>query len=370
MRNMLRMAAAVALAAAAGHADDVTLKSGIPFSDVTIIQVKNSFVTYRISGGGSVTKSLLDIKKIKLRQASSFNKAEELMAAKTPDAAAAVKAYDAAGVDGAGEWFKPLVRYRRLRALAQARLIDRAVAEWLAVMDADGASPAAISLQPKQADKKGSPRNAKGIKLLETRLKSVAEKKEYAGAIRQTLMRLYRAEGDTAKADRLANLLAGGSAEPKPATRAGTGAPPAVAASDLDKQLGADRVLIRPGQTPKNLENALRRIRSNLGQYDESQLPTALLAGGRARVLLAAGLAGAEQRTMLLAAGLDLMRVVAHFNGSPEAPEALLAAAEVNGRLGNVRAARNAYQEVLKRFADRPEIAQKAKAALESLGQK
>ena len=73
---------------------------------------------------------------------------------------------------------------------------------------------------------------------------------------------------------------------------------------------------------------------------------------------------------MLLDAGLDLMRVVAHFFGSPEAPEALLAAGGVNAQLGNVRAARDAYQEVLKRFADRQEIAQKAKAALESLGQK
>ena len=100
MRKTLLMAAAFASACAAAGADEVTLKSGIPIPDVLILQVRNSFITYRVSGGATVTKALSGIKKIQLGGADAFNKAEELMAAKTPDPAGAVKAYDAVSTDG------------------------------------------------------------------------------------------------------------------------------------------------------------------------------------------------------------------------------------------------------------------------------
>lgn len=367
MRTSLWMAASVALVAGAAGGDEIVLTSGIPISDAIIRDVRSGVITFRIIGGSTVTKSLADIKQIKLTRAPSFNKAEAAMASKPPDPAAAVAAYDAASTEGGQEWFKALLTFRRLRALVQAGMVDRAVEDWLAIMDREGASAAAVRLRPKRPAPKGSPRNKKAVRLLEKRLSAVRGKKDYVEALRRMLMLLYRTEGLTKKADELAKALAGEPAKPGSPTSTGPAAIVPAAGGELGKQLEAARTLVRRGQTPANLRTALKRVEANLKRFDEAQLGEALLVAGKARAYLAEGLSGDEKRKMLLDAGLDLMRVVAHFPGTPEAMEALFEAGGVNARLGNVQAAKHAYREVINRAGDKAPLTARARKALDSL---
>ena len=89
---------------------------------------------------------------------------------------------------------------------------------------------------------------------------------------------------------------------------------------------------------------------------------TVLLGAGKAQVFLSRSRPAAEKRTLLLAAGLNFMRVVAHFSESVSVSEALYEAAGVNRLLGNKAAAGKAYREVVDRGEDPKFVAQAKKA--------
>jgi len=370
MRQTGRLFAVLAVTCAVASADDITLTTGLKYSNVVVAGVEDYQMTFRVAGGATITKFVIEIKVMDLQGLDSFNQAEKLMAQKTPQAAEAVRAYDAVTNLESRPWLKKLLQYRRVRALGQAGTVVRATQEWLAVLDEDGASAGGVALQPARLAEKGSQDNLEAISVLEKKLQGLKKDIPYWQAVGQVLMRLYRQEGLDEKADKLAGGLAGKPALPsKPAkgdtVAKGPETPPdnAGAATAAQTQMQAFVTLIRPGQKKEVLEDALAKLQGGMKRYPDSQLPQAMLFCGKAQLLLAQSAAGGAKMALLLDAGLDLMRVVAYYGDAPEAGEALYLAGKVNAALGNGGAARAAYEEVVNRYGD-SEAAQQAQAEL------
>ena len=364
---MGRTFAIVSVLALAGggvvHADDIWLESStagktIRFSDVSFVSVASGTVTYRMAGGATVTKLLAKVHKVNVTGMDAFNEAEEILTGEKPDPAAAANAYGKVKVSGAEEWLKLLVRYRRLRALNKTDMIDRAVADWLALMDSEG--PTVMSLlQPARAAKKGSEANKQAIRTLKSKLKAVQSDKPYRTAVMRLLMKIYRGEGMDAEADKIADALIG----KKPSSGGNGGVKPVtVSAAGLQQKIDAYVSMIRADLEPAKLAKAAVELEAMRQFCNREQLISVLIGAGKAQVLLSRSRPAGEKRKLLLAAGLNFMRVVAHFSESVSASEALYEAAGVNLLLGNKPAARKTYNEVVTRAEDPKFVAQAKKA--------
>ena len=90
-------------------------------------------------------------------------------------------------------------------------------------------------------------------------------------------------------------------------------------------------------------EGVIRKIRSNLKEYDKRQLPGAMLLLGKAQ-LQKYEQGGKKDRKLLIQAGLNLVWVYAEFGSEGEAPEALYLAARVNRQLNEPVAVRRALE--------------------------
>lgn len=355
------------VAVGALKADDIWIKGSkagqtLQFSDVTFTEVKGGMISYRV-GAATVTKLLSKVHKVHVTDEDALNQAEEILTGKNPDPAAAAKAYSKVKLSAAEQWLKLLVRYRRLSALNQTDLIDRAVADWLALMDSEG-PPSMAGLQPTGVGKKGSETNKRAIRTLKDKLKAVQSDKAYRVAVQRLLMKVYRVEGMDAEADKIADALIG----KRPNAGGNGGRTPTTAtasASGLQQKIDAYVSWIRPDQAPAKLAEAVRELEARRKFCNRGQLITVLLGAGKAQVFLSRSRPAAEKaekRKLLLAAGLNFMRVVAHFSESVSVSEALYEAAGVNRLLGNKAAAGKAYREVVDRGEDPKFVAQAKKA--------
>ena len=99
-------------------------------------------------------------------------------------------------------------------------------------------------------------------------------------------------------------------------------------------------------------DEALKTIERRLPALRRVDLPPALLLRARAQMMLAAAARGAAKRTLLIRAGLNFMRAAAAFPTAPEAPAALLGAAQMHVKLAppNRAAARAACAAVIRRY--------------------
>jgi tetratricopeptide (TPR) repeat protein len=355
MRQTATLVMIVAAACGAAPGDQITI-GNVPYFGIRIVGLSGCQIVYQLSGR-EIQKRLNEVTLINIPGQNDFNGAEELM--KAGKAAEAVAAYDkAAKRTGTPGWHKQLIHHRRLRALGALGLIDRAVADWLTIVEENGASGASLELCPTRVGKKGSPANAKAIKLLEGRL-GRADDEDLQARIKPLLRNLYQAEG----LDDKAAALNGGKPTTGPGDEQPTGPPPDVTVStgSLSAHLTDVARRIQAGQY---LE-AAEIVRKRLDTYGERELPAALLLRGKA-LLLAHSTGASPQRQTLIEAGLCLMRVAACVDpASPEVPEAAFLAAEVCKRLGNGVAAANTYRMIAADFRIRsPQWAQKAQEAL------
>lgn len=363
MRTTTIILAGVLTAAAAGRADDVRIGK-IPYAGATILGVQEGSITFRISTGKPITKPISEVSLIKIgqREAEEFNKAEDLLAkGKSGEAAAA---YDAAEGKLATPWAGKLLRYRRLMALNGAGHVGRAVEEWLALAEQDQYAEATLALGPTTFAKQGSKENAQAIAALEAKLATLDNEKVVL-AFRQTLMKLYAAEGRSEDAANLAKLLAGAAVAPPPKNGDGPRETPSTPTLvNAGSVLNAVEVLLQQGAADK----ALEILNRDIDGFDSGALPRALLLRGRAGMDAAGKLSGKEAEKMLLQAGLDFMRVVTFYPDSVDAPESLFLAGRVNASLEtpNTEAARLAWQQVVANYGG-SEAAKQAQAALDGL---
>jgi len=354
MRQTATTVAVLAMAWAAARADQITIKR-ILRPNVQVTDVANCKITYQLRGS-EFDRYLRDVDLIQLDGRNDFNQAEKRVA--EGNALEAVFLYDkAAEAEADNSWRMWLIRHRRLRALNAQKMIDRAVADWLAIVGRSSASRPSVALCPTGVDKAGSEANAQAARLLKAKL-ATAKDKALQARIRELLGQL----GVDASATGTATPT------PKPAPTGTVGEP--TVTTDVSVNSGRLR------GTLKEAADALKggqyaaagaKIRAGLADFSSRELPAALLLHGKA-LLLSYEKGGNQSRTMLLEAGLSFMRVAACVDPShAEVPEAMYLAASVCRHLGNKVAAANAYRRIRQRHAGTP-WAEKARRAEQALG--
>jgi len=342
---------AAAAVAATARADSFSVGKQ-PYSDIEIIGFQDNVLRYRFWNRREATKDLDEVTLILIDGQASFNDAEKLLAA--GKYAEAADKYDGAARAADKAWLKELIRYRRLSALSGAGKVGDAVELWLGLVSDSGASAKVIALAPTKPGAKGSQDNKKAISLLEQKLAS-EKSKPLVAAMQALLLKLYGQEDDP-KAGELAANMTGG--EPSPVPQPGDKR----TSGSLAGHLLAVETLLKNGRASL----ALRRVEERLRDYSPSELPRALLLAGRARLAIHET---GKDREVLLEAGLNLMTIVVHFPQTTEAAWAMFHSGEVNEKLGNLSAARKAYEAVLTRYS-KAEAAPQAKSALGELNER
>jgi len=355
MRQTTIILAAIMLASGFAAADTLTI-SGIGRS-VRVVDVAKGKISYEWNGR-DYDKLLGEVNYIALSGHRNFTKAEDaLKAGKLADAVAAYNACEAAA--GKPAWVGRLIRYRRLKAAAGAKMSGLAVADWLGIVDETDGSSVAVMMAPEGVAAKGSSENAKAIQLLEKRVGG-KDNAVLAAKVKEMLLALYAVEGLSDKA-----AILNASTAPTTTTPGnGRPTPPKPTASDVSigkvsNQLQEVASQIKLGQYDAAVEN----IQSRINRFRARELPGALLLQGKA-LRLSYDKGGAKDRKKLLAAGLCFMRIVACFDAStPEASEALYLAAMVERAVGNRVAGDNALRLLISRYRT-SDWAKKAQAAL------
>lgn len=349
---------AIGWGALVASADSVVLTSGLKYDGVTVVGAEEGVLRFRLRSGNVVSRSLADVRTIMLVGRDTFNEAEKLLAGGKH--AEAIKAYATAAQSASG-WRKALIQYRLLPVHENSGRIDQAVALWLEIADAAGATPTTLALRPKKIPPAGSTANDEAIKLLTAKVKN-ASNKAYVKGIRLLLVDLYERQGRLSEAQAVAAKLGATTSQ----------------ATDVNgvrpvRPTGSGEVILRRASlAAKAGEHAkvVSLVKPALKEFASAELPTALQLLAQAQL----GLAKAEKdaaagRELLVAAGLNFMRVVVNFPTSEEAPDALVGAGTVNEGLNNFAAARAAYSAVIDGYAGSPAVA-RATAARERIKDK
>jgi TolA-binding protein len=301
--------------------------------------------------GRTITRTVDQIRALTLEGFNAFNQAEDLVAKKKYKQALPV--YDKAlQTDRAKrEWIKALVTDRRYQACAKAGLIDRALKDWLAMMDADPNDKISQALMPETFALQGDPANAAALKLLNAKLTELKDAPkdvgDYARRLLKLKMKLLEAMGEEEKATAAAEAI----------TR--LNAPPAAKiASDI---AGNEEDESQPTRATSDLDVLKRLVEA--GKYDDvikklapriKSLPRNDLAGPLFLLAKAQWLKyqadEPKDRKLLLRAGLNLMWVYSAYGNSDEAPEALFLTAQLHKALNDTDAARNALEELVEQF--------------------
>ncbi len=345
------VAAIVLCGLASARADELVIKRSPPYAGVSILEAKDGMITFRLSTGGTVTKSVADIQSVALKDHEDLATAEKALADNKLEPA--VKAYGTAlGKVKADTWTARLIRYRRLAAMEQGKMIERAVPEWLAMVDESAGKAEVLALRPKNLPARGAKENAAAITALEGYLPKA--KDATLAAVKQALLDLYTMEGQSAKAAAIAGEIASAPV---------SGDTPKNGGEVLEGQIKAADALLQNGDPAK----AVSTLQGNIDRYSGAELASAMLVLGKAQLALAEKAKDdAAKRPLLLDAGLNLMRVYTYYASLSEAGEALYYAGKVNEALGNNVAARTAYTRVTDRYG-KSEAASKAQAALAAL---
>lgn len=342
IRQVVVILAALAAGASPANADSVTI-SGIPYTQVRLTGVENCLVTFWMASGKSLTKSVSEVTRVNVTDFPLLSEAEQLMAGgKAAEAVAVYAKAERSNIPLGQSWLGNLLAHRKLVAAKKAGMIFEASAAWLAIMDANNASVAAIKLQP-DIPKTKSPANDKAIELLKD--KEDSANKAYASAANRLQIKLLNLQGRTEEAGKLAGKLA---------ARSG-------GQDEITTKLAAVAGYVKAGAPDK----AMKLLQPLIAQCGQRDLPVAMLLLGKTHLILAGKAEGHEKHKLLCEAGLNFVRVAAFFGSArEEASEALYCAGLVNQSLAkpNIRAARAAYKEVIKRYKTTPAAAKAAEA--------
>ena len=356
-RTLYILLATVALASALARADDVTANK-ITYSNAKIFGIEDGQLVFDYNGQ-TLRKPLDTITKVHVTGQDPLNEAED--SAALHKIAEAVKAYDQAFDRADVDWLKQLVIIRRLGALRQAPdMIDRAVTEWLSVLDQSKEAKFAVNLRPAKVAAKGSKANDDAIAALELKEKDLAKDSPALNEVRGLLAELYRAQGSADKAKAMALKM--GSA-PTTVRHTPDGSEnshtPAKPGANLEEILKTAKEQIDSGVA----KEALSSLNGSLQQFTVDGLPKALMLMGKAQMAMAKSAKGDPARDLREAAVLNFMRVVTFYPTLTDVPaEAGYLAGKVNLDLGNREAARAAFNKVVSTYSDSPFAAQASKA--------
>ncbi len=379
LRAMRVLCAALMLGASfsATMAVDKVIIGGLP-REGTITGADSFQVRVRVLGGRRLNYGVSKIDRLEMDGVDTFNEAEKLLVADKPSEA--VRKYDQAITKVSKGWQQRLVRYRRLAALDAAGEINRAVEEWMGLVEEHEASSASLAARPTNLAPKGSEDNRKAILLLEARLnKSDSVAPVYRRAMQDLLKDLHRRQGNAREAaklieeaekDHLVREKQVVKARPEPSPRR------PITDAALKRTMSDASTLVEQGKSDTSLSAGARReilakAERSLDQAVERvrnahDLPAVLLLLGRAQAAMVNVMGDSGDQEKLKEAGLNFMRVVVYFPKSAEAPEALFESGRVNEQLNNSAAAASCFEMFLKEYPDH-ELAGEAKSRLEEI---
>ncbi len=336
---------------------------GLRYPSVQIIDVREYQVVSLINGR-PVASQLGKTELISVSGRRDFNRAESLLDPSKPEdqrkPADAIRAYKSSLEKGGADWLKRLIRYRLIRAFEQSGQIDQAVGTWVEMIDDKADAVAGLALAvPTTTAQKGSRSNALAIQKLQ-QVRKELENKALSQAANSLLLSLYRKEGRSDDAARLAGTIAGGDSGDT-----GDGSDPSgpvTGPAAPRGQLEALSVLVQGAErnaSASQASQAEQKLQQRLPSLDSTQLPQALY-------LLARAQAVQSGRAKKINAGLNFMRVVTYFPASRQAPASLLQAGKISQALGNAKGASQAFRAIVQSYPQASEAAQ-ARELLQSL---
>lgn len=354
---------------------------GLPYEGETL-DYRGRTLHFRASNlGREITRRLDQIRSLQIEGLDAFNRAERLTEKKK--FSQALKVYDEAlrTVPSDRAWLHDLLTDRRYQARVRAGAIDLAMADWLAMLEADPNDAIVRTLAPNVFAPKGDPANEAALKLLEARLAELRKDPvggEWVPRLMKIKMKLLEAMGREEQATAAAEETTRGSDAKREAS-----------AKTMEKHSGSagsrgeaeEKQAADPSSWGGDLEVLQRLLKA--GKYDVvieqlaprvAALPRSELAGplfwlGKAQWLKYQADGGGD-RQLLLRAGLNLMWVYSSFSDADEAPEALYLAAEIQDALQDSSAARRAREELVEQYGgaeDNPWV-RKARAKLDEEG--
>lgn len=349
---------AVVLPAPVLRADGMILDNGLRYRG-TITGYADYTLILRVGGGQVVEKPLAEVRQITLDALPDVSSAEVQM--QKNEAELALRLYARARTRASEDWQKRLIDDRAYQATIAAGRTDEAVAIWLDRL-ADSEVPTKIfALRPGKFADAGEKANSLALERLDAwvRNRSAEIDRDVLVAVLELMLELQRHEGRrqaaAATTQHLAELQDGEEADTsQPAAR------PEGADTQANPDFAALEILLEAGKGG----DVVKALQDRIADLPRAERPAAWLLLGRAQWQVGQG--DAMDRTMLIRAGLNFMRVFAWYPASPKAAEALYRAAMVHRALGDRRAGCLALEELLQRYAqDSPDPVWVARARRE-----
>ncbi|MCE5277299.1 MAG: hypothetical protein ABFD92_15500 [Planctomycetaceae bacterium] len=294
-RRAIILVSLILTAAGAAPADSITLKLPYP-EGIVITNVKDGSIYFRLANMKPMIGPLAELQEISISGIADLDAAEKLLKSRQYDQALA--AYEQLLKKPAPDdkpWLGQLVSYRILTTAVRAKQIDRAVAAWLSLMDANEASAPIIALRPAVPTEKGDAVD-RAIDLLAGKENQTSP--AYRNAVDPYRMKLLQLQGRNAEAATLAEKISR-SAQPDPGT------PQSGRVAFVSKIEAAEQFL-RSQQSDK----VLSTLDPLMEQFNEAELVRALLATGQAQLALGKAAGEPQRQTLLCQATLSAMRVL------------------------------------------------------------
>ncbi len=340
-------------------ADDMHERSDsgsvVEYRGGTVVTVDDCAILFRQPGGNEMTTPLAKVDYLVIENEPEFNAAEDAL--KEGDIDEAMRMYRQAQNISSNEWMLELGEIRRIQATALSVDIDQAVDDWIELLEDQNFSENSRLLLPQNVSTDDDANRAALALLTELRQRDgiakaddvspYAEEAELWLALTEQMSALADALGDTDLVAQLADEMIG--------TPDGTdpdgGDPTRLTSEAVDKTLDATERLLA---YPDRQEEIVETVTGVLTSCSRPQLVRAFMLRGEAFANRAAAALAAEDaanhKAMLKEAGLDYMYVVVFFKNYPEASDALLKAAMINEELGNLVAARGAYERLVAEY--------------------
>ena len=360
MKRIVIILVCVVLIAPVVFADKIFSMKMIPYKG-KLVDCKGYIVAIKLVSGKTIRKNLAEIAQVVSTSNNGLTKAEEKVKKKQFDQAAAL--YGQALKTARTPWMKRLVEIRRFQALGKSAKINDAVAEWIKRCDK---SLAAIELVPTGFAPKASKTNNQAITAVENKIKllekDLKKNKVYILGLLNLKMKIQEANDNTNAVVLTAQQLdAITFDQPRKTVISSTQTAKETTSEVI---INTDKPLSNPKATDgwKNLDvlenlletgkidTVIERIRAGLKKYDSKQLPMALLLLGKGQLQKFEADGGTDKK-LLIAAGLNFMRVYVGFNKTPQAPEALYLGGVTNSMIGDKGAAKLAMRQLISEYA-------------------
>jgi tetratricopeptide (TPR) repeat protein len=350
------------------------LGSVVEYRGGTVVSVDDCAIVFRQPSGNETTTPLANVAYLVITGEAEFNAAEDAL--QEGDVDEAMRMYRQAQNISTNEWMIELGEIRRIQATAMSDDIDQAVDDWIELLVDQDFSENSRLLLPQNVSTDDEANRAALELLTELRQREGIAKADDISpnapeaalwlSITEQMATLAEALGDTELVVQLASEMIG-SGGPGDGDD-GTGPDDTRLSSEaVDRTLDATELLLA---YPERQDEVVETVTGLLNSCGRAQLVRAFVMRGEAFYNLAkAALAeddDAQYQAMLKEAGLDYMYVVVFFKNYPEASDALLQAAIINEELGNLVAARGAYERIVAEYKT-SDAAADAKEAIDRL---